>query len=53
MIKIDSIPPIEVKLPEGAMNVNYGVNEVSFTFNNEKYKVSIKKVKPYGIHKNN
>lgn len=46
MIKIDSKPPIEVKLPEGAMNVNYGLNEVSFTFNSEKYRIKIEKLKP-------
>ncbi len=46
MIKIDSKPPIEVKLPEGEMNVNYGKDEISFTWLNEKFRVKIEKVKP-------
>lgn len=46
MIKIDSKPPIEVKLPEGAMNVNYGDHEITFTFNSEKFRIKIEKLKP-------
>ncbi len=46
MIKIDSKPPIEVKLPEGAMGINLGKDEISFTFNSEKFRVKIDKVKP-------
>jgi hypothetical protein len=46
MIKIDSKPPIEVKLPEGAMNVTYGKEEITYTFNTEKFRVKVEKVKP-------
>lgn len=44
-IMIDKLE-LDVKLPEGAMNLSFHVNAITFTLNGEKYEVKCSKLKP-------